>query len=313
MPLRVSNEVMQQVRRQMTEGELIALLQKIQNGYDGDEDLHPQELFRRIRFEDAVIRVEDAVPKLVDKSGRIIPLKGMGVAEESSRHRFIQQGDTDLSAIYRRLVSYFPAGTVFVSELEYIGLARELLAEVGSDKQMNNLLKRFHLPLPLPKICVGDYGEILEQVFLPSVSKSYTNQFPNRQMNNWLKGDLAGNVIVLAGRQQELFHRVRQGPLVGIYFPDPLRGFGIEDSRKVVRHLPRGYSLSGGFEAAIAYTATPQVLAHGDNTPVTDCAALCWQSSSSSLCFNSYDMSLDFRHRQLNSSSYCSAGLLFTR
>ncbi len=249
---------------------------------------------------------------LVDNSGRVIPQKGMRGVVAPNRHLYARKS-IDLSAVYRQVTKYFPDDTVFVSEAAYKKTAEVLLAELASDKQVKNLLKGWYIPLPLPQMCPGDYGEALEQDYLPLVERAYKDAFPVRRFDHWLRNNLFDKVVIADERHGQFVQRAVREPTVGIYFANPFQGFGVEAVRSMIQTFPSGYSLSGGFDAAVAQIAYPQIMAHGINTPATDCAAVGWRGSSYSLSFDSREGYFYFGIRLLGPFSNCSSGLLFSR
>jgi hypothetical protein len=105
---------------------------------------------------------------------------------------------------------------------------------------------------------------------------------------------------------------MKQGPVKGIHFPNPLQGFSIKASREQMLTLPKGFILSG-LDTAIAMIMYPDVLARGYLTPGLDLAALSWQSADYSLFFRADVSRLDFDNSDGLAVDYgnYSGGLLF--
>jgi hypothetical protein len=188
-----------------------------------------------------------------------------------------------------------------------------LQAELSKNRQVS-LFNGTWFPICIPLTDPGDYGTVLQTKYLSAVESAYLEAFPNRKFRNSRNGTLAGNVTVNPDTRHEfLVERLKQGPVTGLYFTSPLQGFGIPDDRKIIRHFPEGFCLSGGFDAAAAFVADSKTMAQEYNTPVTDCASLTWRGPDYSLSFYPYDGNLDFARRDLGANGYYSAGLFFFR
>jgi hypothetical protein len=194
----------------------------------------------------------------------------------------------------------------FISAQDFADRSTAILKLIEGDETTAKLLKGVALPFVLPQMdfrysFVGDeplaaegesqtadYGQVLDEKFLPAVAASYREQFPNRPFTNHRKGDLANKVTIIKGsRHDKLVEAMKLGCIVGVYFPNCLQGFSVDADREQMSSLPEQFLLAGGFEAASAMIGYPDVLARDGNTPLLDLAAMQWQSSGSSLYFSS--------------------------
>lgn len=268
--------------RDWTTGQLNALVKKI-----GEEDA------RAILRGEKIAVIED-VPfvELFDKNGRRIPPRGLKAAVcDANRNFYLKQPKLETVEDYaNRLVRFqeaFHPGPC-MSAAEFQGRAKELLEQLEKDERLRNLLKGVHLPVIVPELEAKDfdYGQVLEEVFLAAVGWAYQREFPGRKFNNYRQGELAGRVNIIEGsRHDQLIAKMRQGPVVGICFPNPLQGYSILADREQMTTLPQKLLLNGGFDTAAAEVGYPDILARDFNTPGQDCAALSWRSAWCSLVF----------------------------
>jgi len=93
---------------------------------------------------------------------------------------------------------------------------------------------------------------------------------------------------------------MKERPTVGLWFANPLQGFSIPaDREQIAAFTDQSIILSGAIDTALAWVATPQVLARDWHTPGYDCSALAWKSAVYSLLFKAIDDSADFDYRGL--------------
>lgn len=218
----------------------------------------------------------------------------------------------------------------FITAREFADRFAAIIKRIETDETTAKLLKSPWLPFALPQMNVNwtfagkpvvqtaedngkDYGQVLDEKFLPAVEKSYRQQFPERPFTNYRKGELAGQTTIIEGsRHERLVEAMRQGVVVGVYFPSVLQGFSVDADRELMSSLPEQFLLAGALEAAACYIAYPDMLARDGKTPLLDLAAMQWQSSEYSLCFYSRGGRADFGLRSSLSvaGGYCAGGLV---
>lgn len=187
-----------------------------------------------------------------------------------------------------------------------------LLTLIRENSQISNIADGVCLPVILPQLTTDDLGTALEQ-YLEGVGNSYVKTFSDRKFCNHRKGTLADNVSVVDGsRHNQLIERMKQGPVMGIHFPNPLQGFSINADREQMSTLPEGFILSG-LDTVIAMVMYPDILARDYHTPGLELAAFSWQSVDYSLRFGAGGGRLDFDDTDslANASGCYSGGLLF--
>jgi hypothetical protein len=248
---------------------------------------------------DLNMEIKAATPKLFDRSGRRIPPRNLKSAVCDSNTNFnLTQPEINYTEIINRLNLHFlgPMGTErFLSASEFKRRSEALLAQLRQDEFLANLLRGVWLPVCLPHLSFGNYGQCLEEIFLPAIESVYEKHFPDRVFDNQMMGQLAASVsYVEESRHGELLKRMEQGPVAGIMF-FPLQGFSILAQREQISSLPASLLLCGAIDMATAIVAHPGVLARDFNTPGYDCAAVSWQSAGRSLYFkaNNDDLGLN--------------------
>ncbi|MBI2444739.1 MAG: hypothetical protein HYV42_05905 [Candidatus Magasanikbacteria bacterium] len=301
----------EEVRRQLKGGQEEALLRKLWLAAGGEKG--GEDGLASILRDDLKITLVDGTVKLVDSTGRCIPLATMkGEYVDANRDFHLVQPEIDYAATLARLQQFFAPEMRFVSAEEFERRSAALIARIREDKQVASLLKGVYLPIVLPQITVADYGRTLEETFLAAVERAYQAQYPDRVFNNYRKGELAGQVgVVEESRHQRLIEKMAGGPVVLIHFPCPCQGFSIPADRKMIGAFPAGFILSGALDTATSLVANTSTLALNWNTPGLDCAANSWQSAEFSLDFKARDVKLSFGRGGLGAYGACSAGLSF--
>jgi len=186
-----------------------------------------------------------------------------------------------------------------------------LLALIRDNSQIANITNRVYLPVILPQLTTDDLGTALEQ-YLEAVGKSYVKTFGDRRFHNYRMGTLANEVSIVDGScHNQLIERMKQEPVIGIHFPNPLQGYSIDAQREQMSTLPECFILSG-MDTPIAMAMYPDVLARDWNTPGLDMAAFSWRSANS-FYFRAYGDELDFALTDYLASANViySGGLLF--
>jgi len=257
---------------------------------------------------------------LFDKNGRCIPQDlSAGVCDPDQDFR-LHQPKMEQKGDYANRIMRLQSGFAGILSNLDLGIIAErfqqeterLLALIRNTSQIANITNGVWLPLVLPKMETDDVGAELERYF-EVVSKSYVETFDNRKFYNHRKGTLANQVSIIDGsRQDQLIERMKQGPVIGILFPNSLQGFSINAQREQMVTLPEVFILSG-LDIAIAMAMYPDVLARDHNTPGLALSAFSWRPADYSLRFWAGDVNLGFGDAGALSSAYgsYSGGLLF--
>ncbi len=298
----------------LTDGQRTAVGAKVGRAKTGDESV-AQEVIEAVLRGDLRVVLEDATLLLVDDTGRAIPFPNFNSKYiNENKDFYFTQPEVNYGAVYAEASPILSAIGECVTAEQFERDARAIIAEIGDDRQISNLLKRTHLPIFFPRHDIGDnYGEKLKSAYLAAVKTSYLKSFPQREFKNWPAGELDGQVKVVSGtRHERLIEIMRQRSVVGVYFPNPLQGFSIPGDREMIQMFPRQCLLSGAIDTAVAMTIYPQTLARDPNTPTLDCAAVQWQDPGNSLYFGAGD-DLVFCDGGLGETDRCTGGVLVLR
>lgn len=293
-------------------GQIEAFVTKV-GGLENFKKILSGELEFKISAKDAAVVA--AIAKLFDKTGRRIKPKDLEASIcDPNKDFYVEQPKIDYTD--RLCRGFEGTGLVpFMSLADFAGDADALINELKNDEQYKNLLKGPYFPIIIPKSQLTDLGAMTEEL-VGAAEKAYKKQFPNRPFTNYRKGDLKGKVSIIPGsRYSQLFDKLKQESVVGIYFPTALQGYSVDAQREQMSTLPERFILSGPLDAAMAFTMYSDVLGRDGNTPLYDCSAVQWQSSEYSLHFSAYDDDAGFGSGSGLSDAYgrCSGGLLFVK
>ncbi len=260
------------------------------------------------------IFLKDATPLLFDKHGRGIPRNLQSSVCDENRSFYLQQPTARFGWPLECLTAAFPDGTVFCTAEELGREINELKAILAADPRLKHCLNRAWLPLALPKIDAGDYGEVLEATFVVAVEKAYHRKFPKRLFTDHCKSELMGQVNIVHSSHERLVSKMRKGSVAGIFLPNSLQGFSIPACREFADQLPEIFHLAGGYDSCTAMAAYPEVLARDIDVPCYDMAGTQYQAAHHSLYLLQYSSSaLSFGWRRLCAQGSHSGGLFIAR
>lgn len=169
---------------------------------------------------------------------------------------------------HRRLKMFTMCGEDrFLSAAEFARRACSLNKQLRKSRKLSPLMQGVHLPICLPQLNTWqDYGRALSSMFFRAVQRSFIRTFKERQLFNNESSEpfYEQLAIVPESRHQYLFDRMKQGPVVGIYFPEAMQGFSVRAAREHMDHLPDNVLLGGGLDVATALVMYPDVLGRDD-------------------------------------------------
>ena len=249
--------------------------------------------------------------KLFDKHGRRIPEGLKADVRNANRNFWLNQPKLETTPDYANRIMQFHrclGRDTGITAKQIKTETERLLALIRGNPQIANIANGVWLPVILPQLMVNDLGIALEQ-YIEAVRRSYTKILGNRRFFNFRKGTLANQVSTVddGSQHNQLIERMKQGPVMGIHFPNPLQGFSINASREQIPTLPKGVILSG-MDTPVAMAMYPDILARDWNTPGLDLAVLQWRSADVSLYFKAYNDKLGFS----DTFDLTSAGNLFS-
>lgn len=280
------------------------------------------EVLDRLLSGDISAEFKEVIKKLFDKHGRRIPEGLQASVCDADRDFRLDQPQLDEEVDFANRILLLHGCLSIDTEVTAEQLKAEterLLAVIRENPQITNIANGVCLPVVLPKLVTDDLGSELK-LYLAGVNNSYAKTFSGRTFYDYRKGTLANEVSVVDGsRHDQLISRMKEGPVIGLHFPNPLQGFSIHADREQMSTLAaclpvgrEGFILSG-MDTPIAMMMYPDILARDRNTPGLDLAALQWGSAGYSISFGADDGGLGFgRTGNLACAYGCfSGGLLF--
>lgn len=242
------------------------------------------------------VDLKDAIIKWFDKHGRRIPPRTLQAdVTDAGRDCNLTHAKPNLSKTLTLLFRYL--GQAFITTKDFEMRVEQIFEGLRNDDNTKLLTNGVGLPFALPQTMVLDYGKLLDKLYLPAVERSYKAQFPKRDFYNNCQGKLESQVITVKGSSHErLVEAMKQGVVVGVYFPNCLQGFSVHADLEQMASLPEKFLLAGGFETCASLIAYPDILARDVYTPILDLAAMGWQSVNYSLYFRAGGDFLSFNY-----------------
>ena len=259
------------------------------------------------------VNLEEVKNRFFDKNGRRITngLKGTGCAF-CDPNKDIYHVQPPFEHTQRLLYFHHALGLTHMTVEHFMEETERLLGLIRDDYEISNIIKGVHLPVVFPKMEINDIGQVIEQ-WLVGVKKNYQMIFKDREFFNILEGHLNNSIFLLPEtRHGLLIERMKEGPIVGIYFPNAMQGFSIDAARRQMYDLPKSLILSG-LDTIIGMIMYPDILARDNNVPRLDLSAFSHQGKPEVPFFVPEKVCLDFgSHGNLNGTSgHTSSGLLF--
>ena len=236
---------------------------------------------------------------MFDDFGRLIPKDIRTPAHVRSR-RYFSFPDISISTekSYSRLKKHFGLSAEGLSLEIICQRVENIKNRLSSDHDVAGILRGIAIPFFIPKQEDDDIGRSLESVFLPAVSASYSEAFPDYSFDNHNSEPLAGRLTAVAGsRHADLLGRVSSEAVVGMFFPC-MTEFSIPAAVEATAALPECFILAGAYDTSAALVACPELLFKKDSYP-----PLIWMSGiqdervETSYHFEAYGYNLTFNRR----------------
>lgn len=255
-------------------GQRDAIVSKVARA--GFEGCTEEEVIRRVLASELRIVLVDNVVKLVDHTGRCIPLPGMDVVDANPNFH-LTQPKVNYAERMARIKEFYSKDMNFMSASEFEERCQAAIAFVGSNKKIANLNKGPHFPFVMPQLA-DDLGSLLDNVIIQVLAGSYRKQFPGREFFNFqCGGKLVGQVTVVTNtRHERLIEAMTKGSVCGVYYPAH-QGFSITACQEIIGHLPDQLILSG-LEVPVVAAMYPEIIGPHHHTPNLDMASLQLQS-----------------------------------
>ena len=252
---------------------------------------------------------------MFDKNGRRIPMNFQGnVCDPDKNFKLVQPSMQTVDSYDYRLflISKYLGVDLGITAEEFKTKTEEILSRIPSDSV--NIKNGTWLPLVLPKFEGDDIGFFLENL-LGCVNESYKKTFDRGRWERYFckyRGVFANQVKSACHTQDELIEKMKEGPIVIVFFPNALQGFSIKAAREQIGSLPIGF-IQSGIETIVAMIMYSDVLMKDYQTPGLLLSAFSWQSAKYSFGFKARDFSLRLYKTDFLSGAYgnYSAGLSF--
>lgn len=236
---------------------------------------------------------------IFDEFGRRVPPAGLQSAcHRHTRRWFIPvQPDIDFDAIHARTVACLgEEGTL--SAMAFERRAEAIRSALQDDPSLQAMLSGVHVPFLLPQTNEGDIGIALEELYLPAIGQAFQHSLPEYQFVNHHSAGLEGKVHPAPGsRHQRLLEAMREGPVVGWYFPCLLE-YSVPAARDQMAGLPDSILLAGGFDTCAALIGSPKLLLRKEGyPPLLWLAGLNCDYPEAGYHFEAYGYNLTFNRR----------------
>lgn len=215
--------------------------------------------------------------------GRRVPEAGMRVFNQTpSEYYRLNQPNLAYAKILGRLKKQGMAPDD-ISDNSFQSHARSLLDIMKASRDYRDLLNGVHIPFVFQDMHkLPDLGRHIEDHLLPSVQKSFNEEFPQSHFKAVLQSnsELQGSVKIASHSGYESFlEATQQGGVVGWYFPQALQEFDVDSQRRQMETLPLLHDaqvcLSGAVDICAAIVGSPHLLISEDfYTPILCMSAL---------------------------------------
>jgi len=236
---------------------------------------------------------------LFDNYGRCVPLNVQSPVHLQTRRYFrMAQQSIDYSEIYARTRKHLNVD-MSISETEFEMRAKNIIKKISADSACVDILKGVHVPFLLAKQTVSDIGDTFQSKWLPAVSDSFQELFPNRTFSNHMTGTLAGRMNITPGsRYEQLLAAMEKEDVVGYFFPC-LTEYSLPAAIEQMGNLPDGFILAGVFDTAAALVGSPYLLLREDGyPPLIWLAAVAGDLSEVAYHFEAYGYNLTFNSKR---------------
>ncbi|MBW7568417.1 hypothetical protein KIF53_18300 [Chromobacterium subtsugae] len=203
-----------------------------------------------------------------DDNGRCLPHPATQAAchRQTRRYFLPHQPRIDYAAIHQRISRHLGAAEG-LDAAAFEQRARAILAKLESDADGRRLLNGAHVPFFLPQAAHDDIGQALDERYLPAVKSVYDAELPQYSFVNHHKPSLSGLLTPTEGaRHDRLIEAMRQGPVVGFYFPCLLE-YSVPAAIEQLETLPAPFLLAGGYDSCAAFIGSPDLLLRKEGYP----------------------------------------------
>lgn len=238
-----------------------------------------------------------ATDSLFDAHGRCIPGKLAAPVHSRTRRYFsLPHPISSHADIHARLTRFL--GIDNISLDEFTRRAQAILERLEDDPQTRSITASAHVPFMLPQADYADYGNALEQIYLPAIQSSFQSKLPQYAFTNHHQATLTGKFSLSPGtRHERLLQAMHRGPVVGYFFPC-LTEYSVPAAIEQVNAMPPQFLLAGGFDTSAALVGSPDLMLRKDGyPPLLWLAALHSENPQAGYHYEAYGYNLTFNRR----------------
>jgi hypothetical protein len=237
---------------------------------------------------------------LFDQYGRGLPVSVTAPAHQESRRWFqFRQPEVDYGKIYARTVEHLAGGkTPQTTAAEFESRAKAILARLQTEPALSNVTLGVGIPFLIPADDIVDYGQALEEKYIPGVAHSFKAALPDYDFTSHNTARLAGNIsIAKESRHDRLVTTASKNDVVGFFFPSLLE-YSVPAARQVMAALPDEFLLAGGIDTSAALIGSPDLFLRLDGyPPLIWLSALNGEKDNIGYHFEAYGYNLTFNRR----------------
>lgn len=242
------------------------------------------------------------INKFFDEDGRCLTSFSKSPAYKNSRKYFRIETDRikkiSLKENFENLKTFLcPEVDLNLSQFE--NRINKIKQNIKKDESCKNLLNGVFVPFILPNNKIDDLGENISKKYLPALSNSFQNKFPNYNFVNHCKDDLKNQIGMWKNsRYEKLINNLKSDFIIGLLFPC-LNEFSFPAAIETINNLPDNMILAGGYEILSSIIGCPSLLRRDQGYP-----PLLWFSSlknvkDNNICYHvePYGYNLTFNKR----------------
>lgn len=256
--------------------------------------------------------------KLVDNNGRVIPynLKSQTCTADTdfSFNPAIFLTVSDCKSRIKRLEA---AGFhVPFSADDLWKKSMKLAEEVKSLGKVGNLLNGTWVPVVLPAINHVDIGDATDEL-ISKLATTYEKEYikENKDMPAFIiEYKFSGKLEIINSRYRRLVKRLRNGPIIGLYFLDPFGGFSPDAEMEIIEKFRKEYVPSGSIEGIVSRIMYPDLLFKQQQTLNSNFSSIA-DKNNGTLSFYQHPnsrFSCDTNRKSSISRESFSGGILYT-
>lgn len=261
------------------------------------------------------VSIIDKLPLLIDKNGQIIPSdKILGEVVEVDLEFSLYQPNIDYDAVIKNLDSAYSTFS-FAKSHEFKNKVDSVWERVKSNPSLKNLDKTIFLPICLPwipGINSNNYFRIIEQDIEPIIRRLYgfDGKIPMSNSHKELISISELSMFNLSTRYEKLLSLVSDGPVVGLFLPDCLRGYPVASQRQQIELMPENMFLTGMLEYFIAISLYKETFTRSFEVPSFDMSVVQYQNENVFLRLSSKTFSINTEKNSEVGCSTSSGGIL---